>query len=75
MSSDTLSTEVICSVVFGTIASVLAVVAVIQNCIRKRAKGMVDRALPVDDSILNFLDTQNTTPSSTCHGMDMLGLV
>ncbi|KAK2018383.1 hypothetical protein LZ32DRAFT_599808 [Colletotrichum eremochloae] len=38
MSSDTLSTEVICSVVFGTIASLLAVVGVVQNCLRKRVK-------------------------------------
>ncbi|KAK1999794.1 hypothetical protein LX36DRAFT_709831 [Colletotrichum falcatum] len=41
MSTNTPSTEVICSVVFGIIASVLAVVGVVQNCLRRRVRTSV----------------------------------
>ncbi|KAK6222531.1 hypothetical protein QIS74_04233 [Colletotrichum tabaci] len=38
MGSEALSAEVVCSIVFGIIATTLAMVGVIQNCFRKRAK-------------------------------------
>lgn len=44
MGSAALSAEVVCSVVFGIIATLLAVVGIIQNCLRKRVKGMPHRA-------------------------------
>ncbi|TIC94987.1 hypothetical protein CH35J_007887 [Colletotrichum higginsianum] len=38
MGSEAPSAEVVCSIVFGIVATTLAMVGIIQNCFRKRAK-------------------------------------